>query len=296
MKTIIAIGLLFFMIATSCQKEIEVKLSDFELKPVVNCLFSNDQPFQVFVSLPKKPYEKSYYLVKNAEVTINDEKGNVKTIPWVKDGMYSLPDFKPTIGILYSIEVKIPGFENASASDSIPGKQPELISYTTLSDVGIDDEGNTFSQLAIEFHDPDIKNYYDVKYKYLNKHPIQTTQGSNLYLYGIFSNDISVINEGMETFLNSTIFRDELFNGHKYKINFYYFTAPSHTIFFNYSVTAYNFIRSSFIHDYTKVYDFWETYEPLPLYSNIKNGYGIFAGFSSRTFEVYPDTTIIFQP
>ena len=48
------------------------------------------------------------------------------------------------------------------------------------------------------------------------------------------------------------------------------------------SETYYEYLKTARLHDETRENPFAE---PLNVYGNVENGYGIFAGYSSRTFE-----------
>ena len=49
------------------------------------------------------------------------------------------------------------------------------------------------------------------------------------------------------------------------------------------SAAYYEYLKTARLHDYTRENPFAE---PLSVYSNVENGYGIFAGYSSQTFEL----------
>ena len=95
--------------------------------------------------------------------------------------------------------------------------------------------------------------------------------------------------EEEETFRGrAPYFKDTLFDGRSHEIELSCrFIEPEGRPFFlqvlYISETFYDHLQSARLHDYTRDNPFAE---PLNVYGNVENGYGIFAGYSSRTFEL----------
>ena len=91
------------------------------------------------------------------------------------------------------------------------------------------------------------------------------------------------------------LFNDQIFNGNRYSISLLYdsgslmWRADSLDLkvqvlegtqdFYNYNV-------SYFKHRYAQYSDFFNPTEPVIMYSNIENGYGIFAGYRSKFYPI----------
>ncbi len=300
--------------AVSCYKTIEVDLPETEIKPVVNCLFTPDEPFVVNVSLTKAPNDTNSYFIKNADVIISGEGISEKTLPHAGVGFYSIKDFYPERGIEYSISVIIPGYEKLIASDKIPNSLTRFQSTNSASGFitkpveGTGEEGkipvqiikcNIINDWGYSDHlgVAAIKN--SLIHNYINGEITIIEDKNNYTSSGLGSFDPVITTEGLDQYYPPLLlFKDDYFKNVNVDVNFYFEKEVNSKFwlrFFNFSPEAYNYIKSWIIHEYTQDYDFWEVYEPLPLYSNIENGYGIFAGYSSELYEIYPDSTLIYN-
>ncbi len=289
---------LYFLGLTSCLKIIEVDLPELKNKPVVNCLFTNNIPFKVHLSLPKPPTDTAYTNIANAMVQIKDENGKVTQLPYNEDGFYSTTSLLPEPGVLYTISVNIPGYPALIASDSIPKGNPNIDSYFTKSQFGYQEEMEVpYSRCCINFS-VTKKNYYlgidDIYGE--NTQPLIDLDGSHLWIYGIFSDHPALTTEAPEYYFEDFLmFKNNLYNTQGFQFYFNFYSYPDFFRLFNLSPTCFKYLKTWLIHDYTKEYDFWEVYEPLPMFSNIENGLGIFAGYSFKLYEMYPDTTIFMK-
>lgn len=302
------VSLFLFLSFFSCTKEIEVTLPGIEIKPVVNCLFSPQKPFQANVSLPGAPTDTSFISVDNAEVTISGSNGANYRLSAIGNGDYSNPEAFPIPGINYTITVDVHGYPQASATDHIPLSDTRFLSYSAHEELeasevaGSGESGQrAFQRINFKLQNDMLnadylgisilkRNYY---IKWIRRDSI--VELKNYVFNYIKSNNPKLGSEGLEKYDAPYIFlfKDKLLKERTEMFDLKVYCENADTLWmkcYNYSPSCFEFIRASIIHDHTKAYDFWEVYEPLPLFSNITNGYGIFAGYITQDYTITTNT------
>jgi hypothetical protein len=305
------------LIILSCHKEIEVPLGFLDQQPVINCLFTTNKPFKVTVGLSKMPLDTSSYIVTNATVQILGNDGTSATLAHTGNGIYIRNTLLPQPGVEYLLKVIIPGIGEAAAKSSIPRKSTKVTAIESKSGFitrPVEGTGEKprepvqdiilhFGQTPAfdEFFGIDAKRY-GTSYRYKNDDPVELVEDIKTIVPGYLgSDDPIILSEGLERYYVSEMlmFKDNSFTVEQASVRFYMWkeTPSKYWLrFYQFSPEAFRYLKSWFIHNYTKSYDFWEVYEPHPLFSNIENGYGIFAGYSMQVYEVYPDSITTYQP
>jgi len=286
---ILVIGIAFFF--NSCEKEIP--LDDQEKAPriVINGIFSANDTMRIHISESRNIlYEGELPNITNADAKLLDANGNViGTFLHEGDGYYVMTEVIPQVGSVYGITVAATGFTSVSASSYTP---------EVLSSVQIDTlrTGETMKYEIIFQDDPNEINYYSLSLKKLYYYYDSWTGDTVLYEDNYFCTNEVIVQSGYSD-VNGDIcgmamlFSDATFNGQ------------------NYSFSCSNYISvwedtcrmvatlSSVSEDYYKYNVTLAKYEqtqgdpfaqPVQVYSNIENGFGIFGGYSS-----FSDTLII---
>ena len=284
---------LFFILflLTSCTKEVVIDLPYHEGKSVVNSLFSPDTILCVHVSR-SRIITDTFFIQETAPVVVLKYAEKTDTLQSTGNGYYMLQDHVPQVQTRYTIEVFSTEYGKATTSDIIPAKVNfNIINYVHRA--GIDPEGFKFSSITMRFSDPpDEKNYYEILLRYERK---------NSHCYGLknlWSEDIVIKNEGFVNELyGNLIFSDELVNGETHTIifNFYHGQDELNTalnLFVHFRSVSENYFlykKKLLLHFENQFGDIWDgTGNPVNLYSNVENGYGIFAGYSE-----YMDTITV---
>lgn len=292
MLKIILITIVFLQVLLSCQKEITYE-SEFSPSLVVNAIYTNEKPFSFRFSTTEKifyPYNKisdslHFKFYADSEVVLD-------TI-FVSDSLVT--SIYPQPFVHYSFELQAPDFEKLYATDSLP--QLVAIEKATLKKaVGIDLSGDYISEAAITFQDPKgVRNYYE----------LVIFAGEEPYTYWRYNGeeqyyDPVLLNEGDQDYYpTSYFFSDELFNGNEYTI----LIRRSGQNISSGSGKIYSSLRSvsKSYYLYRKYYtrhahnqqtgvgsldDFLYMGEPQNMYTNIENGFGIFAGFQETSTKM----------
>lgn len=279
MKNLLAILLSVFLL-TACEKELDIKPQDYQSKLVVNCLFDESSPFtfQVSNSLSildnTRPTEFG-----DAVIELFEDGVKIETVPFVAAASKYVSSFKPKAEKNYGIRIGKTGYAQAEASGKLPSVVP--FSFVSFKDSTIlDKDNNYFGELTLRFNDPSVNNFYGFRLEYWSDVTMQYE-----LLYDKETLDPSLTNsEAFTTNDGTTYFKDVLFNGKTKEIIFkiptgYYVNAPNFRVslfslgfdYFNYSVSsAQAAARGGF-----SLFS-----EPAQVHNNIKDGIGIFAGFS----------------
>lgn len=309
-----ALTIIFLFLITysniSCIKQIQLDLPTVENKPVVNCLFCKDSIFKVQISevspiignseapiiedakcelysdnifLEKLVFKNGFYYSektiaeagKNYTLKINTSLGNVEATSYV-------PKYSPNI----SVEHKI--FTGEYSEWILAGDQPSTLSFTFKDNQNLKEYYECFMEIRELYRDSLDNLHYEEYSKEMT--PL------------IASNEIFIKSESILEYRPKIIpFTDSLFDGQNITANIYYVFQSPETGLLYYNLTyhfrqtsreLYLYRKSLIKHIYaqpsmeegTSVDEalFSEIGSPITLYSNIKNGYGIFAGYAEE--------------
>ncbi|MBT7464584.1 MAG: DUF4249 domain-containing protein [Bacteroidetes bacterium] len=283
------------------------KIDDFPLRPsqlVVNCFFSegNIWEFQVSKSLSVLDNADLKY-IDNATIKLFRDDLLIETlVDQDPDGWYRTSSNLPEADHKYSIEVSSPDFEKVLLSEDIapqevPISDVSIIIKDSSFQKWIDYEGreyyggNVEGSFNILFSDPaNIENYYSLSVFYLDSvydyEDPSEIQIQKRLLY-ISSDDSAIEND--EDSYNQLLLRDVLFNGQDYqlKVDFNDWNSRKGR---EYYVELTSLQRAGYF--YKKSIDDYSSAandpfaEPVQIFCNIKNGYGIFSGFFTTVFGV----------
>lgn len=303
---IVLLVVLTFIFTISC--ETTERIDDFPLRPsklVVNCYFAPDSAWEFQVS-------KSLSVLDNAELKLVDDASIVlyrdsAVIDSVKapdtDGLYRSGESLPQPGERYRIEVLSPDFKNALyAEGTVPSPVPvtganviitdSAFFYTRQYEWGaMPPRGNVQGTLELTFSDPPgTDNYYQVSlYSFVKDYDYNDSTIFWIYKRDInFTVDDPVVQK-TEAYYGAARFSDELIDGQTYKLklDFEDWEASLDQVYF---IDLVSLNRDSYLYR-SSVQEYYESSgdpfsEPVLIYSNIENGFGIFAGYSTFTYQV----------
>ena len=288
---------------TSC--ETTEKIDDFPLRPsqlVVNCFFTEGGIWEFQVSKSLSVLDNApLKLIDNATIKLFKDSELVETLSDPGgDTWYRSQNNLPEIGHEYSIEVSAPDFASLKANEITPEAVPVSNVTAVIRDStfyiwdnhygGKSFGGKVEGYFNIMFSDPiGIENYYQLSIFYMD-----TTYNEEDSLdYDVSKNNLSVwssdnsVEEG-EGYNTNLLISDYLFDGQDYKleVDFHEWRARKGRIYFIEltSITRSGYLYRRSIDEYSKaVNDPFA--EPVKIFCNIENGYGIFSGYAT---EIYP--------
>lgn len=288
LKTLFCILIAGIMIS-SCEKILDVDLPDSDRRIVINSIFNTDSVFEVNLSKSLHVLDNNQMLfLPGASMKLYENDVFIDSLIYIENGNYTTDDFFPSAGKKYRLEVDYLGLNHASAENSIPD-DIEILSVDTMS-VKRNDENKI--KCTLKFKDPSGSNYYVLKaYRYFryDNYELGTTDSSFSYIY-IDSDDPVIDTDG--GLMGEIIFTDELFNDKEYNLYLYIsewdvcnydMSSDSAYVYFQLrSVSPEYFYYTKSLNQYYNTHGNPFS-EPVQVYSNVKNGFGIFAGFSNST-------------
>lgn len=282
------LGILIAGFISSCEKEIPLTQEEIDPRIVVNSIFSSDDTIWVHLSESRNVlFEDVLPNITNAELKLTDANGSIiGDFIHTEEGLYYCSAPFPIAGSRYGIIASSPGFTSIKAFSDVP-KLVNIDSIDTLSSVE-----NYFMEFTVQFQDKvEEKNYYSlsiVRNGYFLNDIDDTIFYSDPY---ISTNEYFVINggggigEGSEKYATSFYFSDELINGQTINFKAKSYFSPdvdSNSVFVvelrNLSEDLYKYKVT-----YAKYYETQGSpfAEPVRVYSNVEEGFGIFGGSSA---------------
>lgn len=289
-------AILIVGILTSCEKEIEFDAETTESRLVVNALFNTDSLWEIELSASKFILDTSTLkLINDAQVSIEGSDGSIIALTNIGNGIYNSATEKPEIGKEYSLEVTHNKYDDVSAKSELP-EIVDIISLELGNEI-IFGQGESLKEILLTFKDDLGEDKYMIQIKaefWQYEYDTITWQifDSSLVKYPIyFLTNSSVVddNSGAKNFGTSSMaFSDELFNGNTITIDLlvdgYYFDP-------NWGANQFFVSLSRISEDYYLYESSYQAYlsaqanflaQPVQVYSNIQNGMGVFAGYSTK--------------
>ncbi|MGK7397511.1 MAG: DUF4249 domain-containing protein [Candidatus Cyclobacteriaceae bacterium M3_2C_046] len=297
---------LFFVIVfiMACETIVDIEVPYDQDKLSVQSYFNPDSSWVVFINNSRYILgTEDYQTINNAAVEIFENDIMVSQLIWDEQGYYRSQDHQPGIGPTYRIEVQAPGYEAVSAQASIPA--PVQLSRVTVDTTQIiNRDYNQFFKMKIEFKDPAQTNYYKILAKVERIELVAgqywdgTTYRDTTYRYQqnyypyLEALDPSIDDE---QYGDGILLDDSRFNGKDFVleclINMYDLKGLSgfindtdlSVLLQHVSEEKYLFEKSAGLQDENDGNPFAE---PVPVFNNIHNGFGIFAGYSQFELDV----------
>ncbi len=307
MKKIIL--LLLILVISSCYKEVKIDIPEQNILPVVNSIFQTDSVISLDIRKTQTILENKPTEITDAVVTLFED-GQVREVLEFQGDLFTSNTIAK-VNVEYAIEIEIPGFETVTAKEKLVDF-PKVFSSSYSDSVYIGDEGDLFSQATIEIENTADNDYFELNMflRILDAEQSEHEEdffnrsiGSILYFDPIL-NDIVIQNEGLLSYVPSIlVFSDELMPEGKYTLRVNYRPFNSNIYSDNpdadivlvmklrkVSKNYYEYKKTLIRHIETQFGDIWDGVgEPVPLFTNIENGYGIFAGYSEVTDTIYKE-------
>lgn len=272
----------------ACQKEIEYKGPGKKSVLVLNAVVENDSTFRVYLEKTifflSSEAENAKHITSGATIVVkNETTGEIftETTP-TEANRYDFP-FITAANTTYSIEVSHPDFESISAKMTTAGVIP-LISVDTNF---IIKEQMGYLKSTLTWNDPSGENYYVLR---VIEH---YDDGEVSYSYPAYlsSTDVAIDNsentdiDGSVYPVSEFYFTDETFNGTQKKMDILFSFYPENPEFptdRSYTYTLVSMNKESYLYYLSMKKNVNSGFfsEPVKVYSNITNGFGIFGSMN----------------
>jgi len=300
---VILIFLCVGTLAGSCIKEVNLEDVATTDKYVLNAYAVSDSLLSVFVCRTGLHTDTAFRIVEHAKLEIRDNFSRIDQLKHIGEGVYKTQSLHIEENYEYTLTAEIDGVE-LSATTRIPEKK--CIIEAKFTTVKPDIEGNPELVMQITFDDsPENEDFYEIiVYKKnlatttIDGIRIETRADSTFLEWYLLSESPVFLaeNYSMSGNFNTSVFSDKMF------------TTSRQTMVFHYSVLFNDFIadhdlkielrhvsreyylykKSLMKHFDNQESDFWYGIaNPVSLYSNVKNGVGVFAGYASDTTIIY---------
>ncbi len=288
--------ILAFTYLSSCIKVVDIDVDEIPTLLVVNCLFTENQPFRVNVSRLASYPDLGDRNIEDATVTLFENDNLMGELIYTGEGIYTNPSLVPVRGNIYSINVEASGYPIATASDSLPWKV-NIDDCNYKLEAGKDYEGDNYDEISVLFSDNTESSYYsiqvyneyekevyDEKWDILKKEVVWSP-------IDLFTSDPVIVAEGVakSDYSDYFVFNDVLFANGKYRLSIKFYSqfnsGKKFKVVLESGTENYFQYRKRLIkHDSYSYQDPFKPYSPVPLFSNLENGLGIFAGFQRDIF------------
>jgi hypothetical protein len=285
--------IIFLILQISCSKEIEIDLDNTKAL-VLNSIFNPDSLFTFHITATASLLNNYDTLSENLHFSLYDEDKLIfESVS--QSGLFKT-NLKPVSGRKYTVELQSSNFPALKAIDAIPNLVPIDNAYMIFPS-GVDAFGFYIAEACVSFTDPPNEtNYYEL---IISSKP----GGANAWNSEYETNDPVLQNEGDQDYHpTSFFFSDELFNGEPYEMRIKHGTGyslkdnkltafPLYATLRSVSMNYYKYRKFYTRHAYNQQFqneflDLIFKGEPQNMFTNIENGYGIFAGYCESTTQM----------
>ena len=324
MKKLVIYLLGLMLVFSSCEKAVEYNIDDDIVKPVVYAFLSDNKATVRLFWSSSYVSDNDEPEINDASIMLYEGENLLGTLAFVSDGVYELTGICPKANVEYTITIDVPGYEGSIvAKTTMPAKVPADL-YVTEDTICSEGEDTVFYRhnLSLVIDDPGgVINYYwynvdKVMYldgeEYCEKVEVIPSRGWINNSYPLMFNVFERASTGGYC---NIMFNDKYIDGSRYeydvnglsdyKIENPDYVPPDQSGF--YSIDDMFFVvDSAYLVPYFRTinYDYYKFYcdaigqsqatlntsEAYYVYSNVENGYGIFAAYCEVS-----DTICVFR-
>lgn len=289
--------ILSILLLSACELIVDIDVP-FEHKSLtVNSFFTPDSLWYATVDLNRHILDKSAIeRVDNALLIVYDGETPVDTLTNEGNGEYRSDTGKPVSGKEYTIRGQAAGYEPVTARCAIPA--PVVLTEMRIEEVSSHLEDKSLVRIKFQ-DDASVKNYYQVTleierqyYDSFNK--IVKTYRNRIHMK---TPDENIYSQYVELG-NSFLIKDILFNGKETEL---IFEANSYELRNNAKIILslrtlseefYKYKTTAKVQDETSGSPFAQ---PVNVYKNIENGFGIFAGYNNTVYQEQSPVPVIHE-
>lgn len=282
---------------SSCIEVVDLDVEETPHELVVNCFFTEGQPFAVNVSRLAPYTDIADRNIENATVSIYENEILKGTLKHIENGIYTDKSISPVFGNMYSVKVEVPGYQTAKASDTLPKKIP-IDEYFYKPRDGKNFEGTYYSEVAVKIMDRPGDSFYTIRV--LGEYEKEVIDNNGIRKkekykspIEIFTKDPTMLSEGISQndYNEFFVFNDILFQNNQYnasvRFNSYYSDDNNIQVFLESGTKNYfQYHKRLLNHEHYDYGNPFKPYSPVPLFSNIREGQGIFAGYQRDIIRI----------
>ncbi len=290
----------------SCTKEVEIDMPQAKKLPIINSLFCAGDTICVSIHESVASLQGLPNIIDDAVVLIYEDENPADTLVYNGKGLY-VSNIIAKIGSVYRIEAFCDGLKTCYACDTVPAL-PVLTDLVFRDSALIDRDGYYISKAELSLNSIGYQtSYYEIKMfarYFTNSYDEGLKEHVNDIYFSQINNSDPVLLETEASILEYSIilFSDNLFLHESYVLPVYYYDLNNQ---WNNDYSYYDLIVSM-----RAVSENYYKYKcsaiiqnfdgnglfvtgnnlsamPVSLYSNVENGFGIFAAYSVIT-DTFP--------
>jgi len=290
--------LLICIFLSSCHSLVDDEFDNYEPIPVMNGLLQADSTFSVQISMSANLSDSTPTYVSDAEVIIESSIDTPDTLIYTEKGWYTSSRIVKA-GETYTCIASIPHYSIISAQTTVP--LPTAISSMVFTDiVGRGEEGEKIS--SVEFtisNDTSKKQFWQIQlitekmrsnYNSETNEWTETFGAEDEYIYMLAEQDTVLLNEANPL----TLVSNKLMTTNKYKLKFYINSnytdfnsnEKSYVLLKSVDESYYQYLKQYYIYFSASEINIGQSSQKYPLYSNVKNGLGMFTSTSITKKEL----------
>jgi hypothetical protein len=279
--------IVFCFVIASCELIVDIDVPFEKKQLVVNCDFNPEEVWSAYISLNKNILDTlEHSRVTNAFVVVYENDQPIDTMAHVENGKYESDFGKPFAGKEYSIRVQAEDYGIASAQSHIPN-------VTQIENVTViePDPGSTDykTKITVAFTDNvNEENFYQLKvfthHEYLGE-DFQIVYNSQSV--GLSVDDPSE-NVEVEDWRAGVLLKDVLFNGKKREVSMITHYPSGGNFLVELRTLSKDLYDYQITRSLQEISNGDPLSQPINVYSNINNGFGIFAGYAVSKLETKP--------
>lgn len=299
---IVAVLLIF----TSCRSLVTDEFETYDSSPTVNCILIDGKPIEVNLTMTGSIDTLDLETIEDAEVELFVDSAFVETLEYASDGIYTSETVVEQLKN-YNCKIAILNYDTLICSETLPESMPiKNIEHVNIA--GYDEEGTSYPAIKVTFKtNTAIRQYFEIIINYYHEEsdfvyneengewdeidlgkvqyqanlvsisdPVLLSEGLSIALFSNEQITDSVYTMTLNYTTGSSFSNNS--NGGAFKTTLYPYTVELRTITYDY----YLYKKQYYL--YEKGLDGDGLLTPVtasPIYSNIDDAYGIFAGYSS---------------
>lgn len=292
---------MFILSIISCEKVIPFDDNEISPKMAINGIFQSDTTWKIHVSSSKSVIDSaSFKNITNASVFILDGNENIiEELIHDTNGFY-LGSTSPQENFTYNLSIIHPTLDDITSRNEVPS----IINLIGIDTATSYSNGEKYLDLTVNFEDPgNASNYYLVE-TYVIGLGLEIENGDTLESGIDTSRAFMLLNDevfqdGGSPWKDQGLFNDLLFNGQTKSLEisipnndwnwgeagFIYSYRYIGLRFYLYNISQdyYYYRRSLELYNQTNGNPFAQ---PVQVFSNIQNGFGIFGGAQVNYFDI----------
>ena len=293
-KNEIYLVLAVFLSLASCRDVVILESPNFNLHPTLNSFLISGEPLFANVSFAEMLDTDRINFVNEAQVKLFNNGQFIEELMYIDTGYYKSNTFIEPDNE-YTCRIKVKNYDEIFSKQYIP-QFPIINRIEHINVAGKDEEGTTYPAVKITFKNLlNVKTYYEIEIRVIKKHkdnieveivdwesiidPIILNEGIPIPL---FSNEM--MTDSMYTLhLNYTTNSASSRNGGAWRTQLFPLVVELRQVTEDY----YRYKKQLYLYQQGRFADgIITSMTNANLYSNVHNGYGIFAGYSATVSDI----------